>query len=391
LDEPKECPNVPLTALLILDDADGAFNILGVPLVEFQIRQAGAVGASHIVLMVGRLPQALLASIDRLRRKGLTIDVSRTVADTLDFVHPEDRVILVAPRVSISLDSMQDMASARTSLVLATGSTAGTARLDIIDSSRRWTGWAGFEGRLLREVGATVGDWDLSPTILRFLLQKRAIVTIDDRSIVLLDKTSDRQALEARLRDAADGSAEGIGGSLLTRPAALVMARIAGEAGLRPEWIGWTGIGVAVASVAGALAGLIALPAALMLLSHVLVRGGGIMERAVSPGGGGNTMRPTVLASAIALVLLAFGIILWRLTGQWGFIPLVAMLVSALALLRSPLVRARNPLALADAESSFAIVMLAALLGSPFWGLTLATVHAAASVIARQWGKGPQP
>jgi hypothetical protein len=375
---------VPLTALLILDDSDSAFAILGVPLVEFQIRRALATGVTHVVLTVGRLPPALLAAIDRLRREGIGIDVARTVTDAIDFVHPDDRVLVMAPRVSVSADDARNLAVRKGNIVLATTTTTETAQLDIIDAGRRWTGWAAFEGRVLRDVGAMIGDWDLAPTILRRLLQTQAEVMASNGPPSLLDKPEDRHALERSLLADSEAAPDGLGTALVSKPAARLLARIASDAGLRPDWIRWGAVATATAAVALAFGHLIALPAAIMLGALVGWRASDTLGRAIGAGRRAGRFATLFWGGATLAVLAAFGRTVMETTGQWGCVLLALALAAALGLLRTPLARERNTLVLADTESSLIVLGLAALLGLPLWGLALATAHVTASVAARQ-------
>ena len=70
--------------------------LTGRTLIERQARLAHAAGANPIVLAVERVPQALLAAVDRLRRQGLNIVLARTAEEAAEAVHPGDRLLLVA-------------------------------------------------------------------------------------------------------------------------------------------------------------------------------------------------------------------------------------------------------------------------------------------------------
>ena len=61
-----------------------ALPFLGQSLLEYQARQAAAAGARHNVILVERVPAALVAGIDRLKRDGLDVELARTVADAAD-------------------------------------------------------------------------------------------------------------------------------------------------------------------------------------------------------------------------------------------------------------------------------------------------------------------
>jgi len=371
---------LPLTALLIIDDADCAFTVLGVPIVEFQIRQAVAAGATHAVLLIGRIPPTLLAATDLLRREGLGVDVARSVSDAIDFVHPDDRVLLVAPRVSVDPADVTALLEGTHVAALAVAASAETARLDIIDGKRRWTGWAAFDGRFLRDVGSTIGDWDLAPTILRKLLQSGGNTVSVEGALGLLDRPEDRLVLETALRGRATTPAAGLGEALVSQPIARLGAPLASNAGLRSEWVAWIAFGLAFVAVALGFAGWIVSSAIIMLAACIGWRIAGIVAAAVT--GKPALARPAALArdGLQLLAMIAAGMAATTLTGQWGCVVLALVVVAALALLRTPLARRRNAMMMADAESSFVLIGLGAMFGAPAWGLGLAALHAALSV-----------
>ncbi len=375
---------MPLTALFIIDDTDCAFSILGVPIVEFQIRQAMAVGARHAVLMVGRMPPVLLATTDRLRREGLGIDIARSVSDVLDFVHPDDRVLLAASRVAVAQGDMLALARGTGAMALAIAASVATARLDIIDGDRRWTGWAGFDGRFLRNVGAAIGDWDLAPTILRRLLQAGNPVSIATTPVNLLDRPDERAVVERRLRVQSEVAAEGSGEALIVLPAARHLVRLAGDAGLRPKWLGRAALATALAGLALGIAGRIVASSAVMLIAGIGWQAASIMARAMTGRPMADRRVEFARNGLPPLAMTIAGVDAMRVTGQWGCVVLALMLIAALLILQTPLVRARNALVMADAPGSLVLIGVFDLAGVPALGLGLAALHASLSVASRQ-------
>ncbi len=375
---------MPLTALLIIDDADCAFTVLGVPIVEFQMRQAVATGAKHVVMMVGRMPPALHEAIDRLRREGLGVDVARNVGDTIDFVHPDDRVLLVAPRVALASGDRSALAGKVGNTTLAVAAAPETARFDIIDSARRWTGWAAFDGHFLRDVAATIGHWDLAPTILRRLLQTDGAVLMAEAPVAQLDRPDHRRVFETTLRDSTELAPDGLGDVAVVLPVARIAARFAGDVAVRSEWIGWAAFAMALAATGLGLTGWIALPTTVMLVALVGWRTETIMRKALASSPLRDDWFRRARGILIGALLMIVGFKAMQSSGQWGCLVLSLVLVGALALLRTPLIRARNPLAIADAASSLGIVTVASLVGSPVFALAIAALHAVASVAMRQ-------
>ena len=77
-------------------------HILGTDPVEFQIRRARAAGVGHAVIFTERVSSQLLATVDRLRGEGLSVDIARTVADAAEYIHPDEAVLMIAPDLIVA-------------------------------------------------------------------------------------------------------------------------------------------------------------------------------------------------------------------------------------------------------------------------------------------------
>lgn len=71
----------------------------GLTLIEFQARLLVAAGASQIVLVIARLTPELLGAINRIGRRGASVDAVRTAAEAMEKLHPLSRVLVVADGV----------------------------------------------------------------------------------------------------------------------------------------------------------------------------------------------------------------------------------------------------------------------------------------------------
>src|SRR3954462_13883146 len=68
----------------------------GVTLVEFQARLLIAAGASQIVVVVSRLTPELLGAINRLARRGVSVDAVRGPTEAIAKLHPLARIVWLA-------------------------------------------------------------------------------------------------------------------------------------------------------------------------------------------------------------------------------------------------------------------------------------------------------
>jgi hypothetical protein len=139
----------------------------GRTLVERQVRLAASAGATHIVVLVERLPPPLTAAIDRLRRDGIEVDVARSAHDGADRFHPDERVLIFADGALPPAGCVRRLADMPAPVLLTIGEDGPAGAFERIDAATRWSGVALVGGDMLRRTVAQLGDWDLHSTLLR--------------------------------------------------------------------------------------------------------------------------------------------------------------------------------------------------------------------------------
>ena len=145
---------------------------LGRTLIEHQVSQARAAGADHVVVLIERMPAALLAALDRLRRDGIALDVARVAADAADRFHPDEQVVLIGDGVIASQPLIDRLASSPAPALAVTQQAGGFERLD---ASGWWAGLALVDGATVRETAALPGEWDAESTLVRRAVQGGAL------------------------------------------------------------------------------------------------------------------------------------------------------------------------------------------------------------------------
>ena len=172
---------MPLAALIAAQDhidvGDGlraTLPLAGRSVIEYQAGLAVAAGAGHIVILVERVPAALAQAVDRLRRQGLRIEIARSVADALDRFHPEERIILIADGAVAAQDAVDALAAGPAPALLALPDVQDYADFERIDAAERWAGFALLSKPALEATAQMLGDWDLTSTLLRRLVQAAA-------------------------------------------------------------------------------------------------------------------------------------------------------------------------------------------------------------------------
>lgn len=148
--------------------------VAGQCLVEHQARLAARAGARHIVILVATLPPALMAAIDRLKRDGLGVEIARDLADAVDRIHPEERLLLFADGFVTGAGLIERMASMRGPAILVVPDEPATQGFERIDAGDRWAGLLLVDGNRLRQTASILGEWDLESTVLRQAVQEGA-------------------------------------------------------------------------------------------------------------------------------------------------------------------------------------------------------------------------
>ena len=153
------------------DTVAATLPIGGVTLIEFQARLLIAAGASQIVVVVSRLTPELLGAINRLGRRGVAVDAVRGPAEALAKLHPLARVLWLADGLvttSAVVETMRDR-DHDTLLVATSGD-----ELERIGPSAIWAGVATIDPQRIAEVAKLPAEYDFASSLLRVTAQRGA-------------------------------------------------------------------------------------------------------------------------------------------------------------------------------------------------------------------------
>jgi hypothetical protein len=353
--------------------------LAGRTVIERQVRLAASAGASPILVLVERMPAALSAAVDRLRRDHVPVQIVRSAEEAAEAVDPYDRVLLVADGAIAGRSQLARVAAEEGTAVLTVKDGAHSDVYERIDAAERWAGVAGIDGALLRETAAMLRDWDLQSTLLRRALQSGAVHLPAEGAVAILDREADLDRLERQIVAGADEAGGGWLSRLLAPVERLGTAFLLGSP-VSPQIVGLaaaalTGLGAASFYVHWYWIGLIKLLAATPLE--------GIARRLsrlrMQEGIGQNWWNHLLeLFAAAALVLLAYDLVpLWG----WGMV-LVAFAALAFLLALTAETngrRVRGALFLAERKGMIWLMLPFAVMG--FWhaGLAVLATYAALS------------
>lgn len=253
--------------------------LVGRTLIEHQARQAARAGAGHVIILVERLPAALIAAIDRLRRGGISVEIARSVDDAADRVHPDEALLLIADGCIAGQGAIDRLAASKAPTLLTLADEPGREMFERIDAAARWAGVALIDGALLRDTAAMLGDWDLESTLLRRAVQEGAarlsVFAAEERSgpaglPIIAGSPARLGAVETYLVGESRSWGEGWPARFIFRPIEgpamrLLLGRVS-----EPYWLAAGAAGLALLAVASAAAGWFAPALILLLLSGPL-------------------------------------------------------------------------------------------------------------------------
>jgi hypothetical protein len=192
--------------------------LAGATLLEHQVRRAVRAGASHIVVLVERLPAALIGAVDRLRKGGTRVDIARSVADAADRIHPDETVMVVADGCIAGADVFNRLVASPAPALMTLPDLPGIEDFERIGAQHRWAGLALIDGARLQATAARLGEWDFELTLLRQALADDGVLlpalgssgeTLPSDHPIIARHASDLAMLEQRIIAGSAGFRDG--------------------------------------------------------------------------------------------------------------------------------------------------------------------------------------
>jgi hypothetical protein len=226
-------------AQLLADDVDAwgmprlraMLPIAGMTLLEQQAEQARAVGVDRLLLLVDGVPPAMAEACDRIRARGLPVDLVREARDIIRHAAGAEQLLLVADGLVSSMQPWQAMAGTRGAALLVTEDALVTQDLERVDAATRWAGLAMLSGEAIRELADAPADWDPQLLMLRRAIQDGAPRLLWDSGqfvtgdIALVRGAAAMVAVEQRLVGRRGDDEVGIGARWLLGPLTRLFAR----------------------------------------------------------------------------------------------------------------------------------------------------------------------
>ncbi|MEO5867104.1 MAG: hypothetical protein ABIS14_14950 [Sphingomonas sp.] len=160
------------------EDADDRPGVLaatlpfgGLTLVEFQARLLVAAGASQIVLVVARMTPELLGAINRIGRRGITVDAVRTAGEVAEKLHPLAQLLVVADGLVTNGGIVDLLAGEGGDALLVIDDRDVPEGFERVGALTAWAGLARLDPRHIAEVAALPKDYNFQSTLLRVAAQ----------------------------------------------------------------------------------------------------------------------------------------------------------------------------------------------------------------------------
>ena len=205
--------------LFATQDAEDRPNLLaatlpfgGATLIEFQARLLIAAGAAQILVAVSRATPELLGAVNRVKRRGVPVDIVRTAAEALEKTHPLATLLVMADGLVTSDAIVATIAHGDGDALLVIDEAHALPGLERIDADTMWAGMARIGPRRLADAARLPDEYDLQSTLLRIAAQGRP-------QRIVLDPAAVREGhgIERDSRALAQRSRRALGARLATR------------------------------------------------------------------------------------------------------------------------------------------------------------------------------
>lgn len=369
----------------------------GRTLIERQALLAAKAGAERIVVLVERMPAALIAAIDRLRRDGVPVELARGLADAVGHIHPEDALLLIADGLVAPRRLVAKVAKSRWHLILTVPDDSAHQRFERIDATVRWAGLLLVDGLRLRQVAEMLGEWDLESTLLRSAVQANAErIGAEERApaevLVIAEEEGELVPLDRAIFATEAAAGADVPGRWLYPFVERLALPLLLRRGADPAWLG---IGATGAAWFGALLMLARWPLAALLLLLLSGPLASMAKRLASARLAKVRQGPLLGRARIVGMAAALAVLAWVLTpgfgwGIWALAATVAAFLVATERERMLLGRAGAPATIwvASPDALVWLLLPFALGGEWRVGLAVLCLYGAASLGVLQHALG---
>lgn len=146
----------------------------GVTLIEYQARLLIAAGVSQVIVVIARLTPELLGAINRIGRRGVSVDTVRSATEAVEKLHPLARVLMLGDGLVTTDAIVKAMAAEEGDCLLVVPEADAGPGFERVGGQMAWAGVARLGASRIAEVAGLPQDYDLQSSLLRLAVQSRA-------------------------------------------------------------------------------------------------------------------------------------------------------------------------------------------------------------------------
>jgi hypothetical protein len=147
----------------------------GATLIEYQARLLIAAGAAQIIVGVTRATPELVGAVNRIARRGVSVDVVRSAGEALAKVHPLATIVMLADGLVTSERIITATIAGDGDALLVVDDAHAPPGLERLDATTFWAGIARLAPQRLAEAARMPEEYDLQSTLLRAVAQAHPV------------------------------------------------------------------------------------------------------------------------------------------------------------------------------------------------------------------------
>ncbi len=182
----------------------------GMTLIEYQARLLIGAGVGQLLIAVARVTPALAAAINRIGRRGASVDLVRSAEEAVARAHPQTTIVALADGLVTTDAVVAAMAGEPADTLLVTPDDDRAMAVERVDAGHCWAGVATLSVDRLHDVVRLPREYDFQSTLLRVATQAGAGHVLLPARAIRAGHGIERDAatLEVRSRDVLAALAE---------------------------------------------------------------------------------------------------------------------------------------------------------------------------------------
>jgi hypothetical protein len=356
----------------------------GVTLIEYQARLLIAAGVSQIIIVVARMTPELLGAINRIGRRGVSVDTVRSAMEAGEKLHPLAPVLMLGDGLVTTDAIVKAMAVEDGDCLLVVPESDAGPGFERVGGQMAWAGVARLSSSRIAEVAGLPQDYDLQSSLLRFAVQSRAAHVLLPTDAVRGGHGIERQArtLEERGRAVLMTIVSGRRGwfdRFVLAPIARLALPLLVDRGAGGTTVGAAGAALGVAGLVTIGVGLPSIGLMLSLVGCIAFALGSVLS-GLRDDASMARWQTLGIGGVAAASILVFGFFVSGYAGNNTALAIGTALVAIGTLAERAILERERQLWWGSPTAYLLIVALFAILGFPVFGLGVTAVYATATL-----------